>query len=66
MVWDKLTSRPQKGRFRQQSEYIVWGSNGPMPISRPVGCLPGVYRYANPAEPYSRHGEAPALNAGDY
>lgn len=48
VVWDKLTSRPQKGRFRQQSEYIVWGSNGPMPISRPVGCLPGVYRYANP------------------
>ena len=25
-VWDKLTCRPQKGRFRQQSEYIVWGS----------------------------------------
>ena len=24
-VWDKLTCRPQKGRFRQQSEYIVWG-----------------------------------------
>ena len=48
VVWDKLTSRPQKGRFRQQSEYIVWGSNGPMPISRPVGCLPGVFRYANP------------------
>lgn len=47
-VWDKMTSRPQKGRFRQQSEYIVWGSNGPMPVSRPVGCLPGVFRYANP------------------
>ena len=24
-VWDKVASRPQKGRFRQQSEYIVWG-----------------------------------------
>ena len=36
-VWDKLTSRPQKGRFRQQSEFIVWGSNGPMPVNRPVG-----------------------------
>ncbi len=48
VVWDKMTSRPQKGRFRQQSEYVVWGSNGPMPISRPVGCLPGVFRYANP------------------
>lgn len=48
MVWDKMTSRPQKGRFRQQSEYVVWGSNGPMPVNRPVGCLPGVFRYANP------------------
>ena len=47
-VWDKLTCRPQKGRFRQQSEYIVWGSNGAMPTDRPVGCLPGVFRYANP------------------
>ncbi|MCI5729221.1 MAG: site-specific DNA-methyltransferase [Clostridia bacterium] len=47
-VWDKMTSRPQKGRFRQQSEYIIWGSNGAMPVDRPVGCLPGVFRYANP------------------
>lgn len=47
-VWDKLTCRPQKGRFRQQSEYIIWGSNGSLPIDRPVGCLPGVFRYANP------------------
>ena len=35
-------------RFRQQAEYIVWGSNGDMPISRPVSCLPGVFRYGNP------------------
>ena len=41
-VWDKGNSRPQKGRFRQQAEYIVWGSNGPMPINRPVSCLPVV------------------------
>ena len=47
-VWDKGNSRPQKGRFRQQAEYIVWGSNGPMPINRPVSCLPGVFRYGNP------------------
>ena len=44
-VWDKVASRPQKGRFRQQSEYIVWGSNGKMPLERNVGCLPGVFRY---------------------
>ena len=47
-VWGKGNSRPQKGRFRQQAEYIVWGSNGPMPINRPVSCLPGVFRYGNP------------------
>ena len=47
-VWDKTNSRPQKGRFRQQTEFIIWGSNGPMPISRPVSCLPGVFRYGNP------------------
>ena len=37
-----------KGRFRQQAEYIVWGSNGDMPVSRPVPCLPGVFKYGNP------------------
>ena len=48
VVWDKMSSRPQKGRFRQQSEYVVWGSKGGMPVNRPVGCLPGVFRYVNP------------------
>ncbi|MEG0483798.1 MAG: site-specific DNA-methyltransferase [Oscillospiraceae bacterium] len=48
IVWDKQNSRPQKGRFRQQSEYVLWASNGPLPINRPVGCLPGVFRYTNP------------------
>lgn len=47
-MWDKMTCRPQKGRFRQQAEFIVWGSNGAMPINRNVGCLPGVFRYSNP------------------
>ena len=49
--WRQLpcaSSRPQKGRFRQQAEYIVWGSNGDMPVSRPVPCLPGVFKYGNP------------------
>ena len=47
-VWDKGNSRPQRGRFRQQTEFVVWGSNGDMPINRPVPCLPGVFRYGNP------------------
>ena len=54
-VWDKMTSRPQKGRFRQQSEYIVWGSNGPMPVNRPVGCLPGVDVYKRQALLFLRY-----------
>lgn len=46
-VWDKVTSRPQRGRFRQQAEFLVWGSNGHMPIDRGVPCLPGVFRAGN-------------------
>lgn len=46
-VWDKGNSRPQKGRFRQQCEYIVWGSNGPMPVDRAAPVLPGVFQYPN-------------------
>ena len=49
-AWDKLNSRPQKGRFRNQCEYIVWGSNGAMPVDRPVPVLPGVFRHANEAQ----------------
>ncbi len=47
VVWDKLTSRPQPGRFRQQTECIVWGSNGPLPLDRGVGYLPGIFRATN-------------------
>lgn len=46
-VWNKPNGRPQKGRYRSEFEYIVWGSNGPMPFDRGVGCLPGYYRYNN-------------------
>lgn len=41
-VWDKVTARPQRGRFRQQAEFIVWGSKGALPVDRPVPVLPGV------------------------
>lgn len=46
-VWDKPSSRPQKGRFRQQAEFILWGSKGRLPVDRPVPVLPGVFRCAN-------------------
>jgi site-specific DNA-methyltransferase (adenine-specific) len=41
--WDKTPAvRPQRGRFRNQAEYIVWGSKGRMPADRAVPVLPGV------------------------
>jgi site-specific DNA-methyltransferase (adenine-specific) len=49
LVWDKTNSRPQRGRFRQQAEFVVWGSNGHMPLSRKAPVIPGVFRHAMPA-----------------
>lgn len=44
-VWDKTSScRPQRGRPRNQAEYIVWGSKGPMPLSRRAPTIEGVHR----------------------
>lgn len=44
--WDKTEAvRPSLGRFASQMEFVVWGSAGPMPVERGVGCLPGVFRY---------------------
>ncbi|UHC14363.1 site-specific DNA-methyltransferase [Methylobacterium currus] len=48
-VWDKTeAARPQKGRYRNQSEYLVWGSNGPLIEAGP--CAPGVFRYSVASE----------------
>ncbi len=47
VVWDKTEAcRPSLGRFASQSEFIVWGSNGPMAIDPGAGCLAGVLRVA--------------------
>jgi site-specific DNA-methyltransferase (adenine-specific) len=44
-VWDKTEgARPQRGRYRNQAEYLVWGSNGPMADAGT--CAPGVFRRA--------------------
>jgi site-specific DNA-methyltransferase (adenine-specific) len=52
VVWDKTeAARPDKGRFRNQCEYVVWGSKGPMPEREDGPCLPGVFRlYGKPDE----------------
>jgi site-specific DNA-methyltransferase (adenine-specific) len=48
--WAKPTYRPQMGRFGAQCEYVVWGSNGPLPVEREVGCLPGFFNHATPQD----------------
>lgn len=45
IAWDKVRSRPQKGRFYNQCEYCVWGSLGPMDGNSI--CLPGAYKIAS-------------------
>ncbi len=47
-VWDKVNSRPQKGRFRQQAEFILWGSNGDMPVTRDAPVIKGVLSKITP------------------
>ena len=54
-VWDKGNSRPQKGRFRNRCEYIVWGSNGAMPYERSVPYLDGLFAYSNVAALKAQH-----------
>lgn len=44
--WDKSeAARPQKGRYRNQCEYVVWGSKGGMGDGEGLPCLPGFFRY---------------------
>lgn len=45
--WDKTeSSRPQLGRYRNQAEYVVWGSKGARPMVGSVA--PGVMRHCVP------------------
>lgn len=54
-VWDKTeAARPYLGRFRAQAEFVVWGSNGPMP-DRGVGVVAGVVRAQNRRDELAHH-----------
>ena len=46
--WVKTSARPQSGRPTNIAEYVLWCSNGPMPVdySRPV--MPGFHEIAAP------------------
>lgn len=48
--WVKPTARPQAGRFTSQCEYVVWGSNGPLPADYSDAPLPGFYQAAPPRD----------------
>lgn len=58
VAWDKTAaSRPTLGRFRQQAEFVVWGSKGAMPTSRRCNAasnvLPGVLNHR--VDPRDKH-----------
>lgn len=56
--WNKTeAARPQKGRFRAQCEYVVWGSKGPMPVEGPA--LPGFFEKYLPARQKTHIAEKP-------
>lgn len=47
-LWDKPAARPQRGRFAAAAEYLVWGSNGALPVDRGVDALKGCFRVPFP------------------
>ncbi len=45
-VWDKTeAARPDKGMYRRQAEYVVWGSKGTPRVAADAECIPGVFRH---------------------
>lgn len=47
-VWSKKFGRPTPGRFSNACEYVVWGSNGPMPERDAYP--PGVFECSPPTD----------------
>jgi site-specific DNA-methyltransferase (adenine-specific) len=57
--WDKTEGvRPQMGRFMNQCEYVLWGTNGARDPMPEIGCLPGLVRcFPKPSEKYHQTGK---------
>ncbi|MEU6312294.1 site-specific DNA-methyltransferase [Streptomyces sp. NPDC047014] len=55
LAWHKPQARPQKGKFRQDTEYIVWGSKGRIDASANPVYLPGMYSASQPSGKQRRH-----------
>lgn len=58
--WDKTESaRPQVGRYRNQAEYVIWGTNGARPLTGAVA--PGVMRHCVPRKKHHIAGKPVGL-----
>ncbi|GLK85670.1 DNA-methyltransferase [Ancylobacter defluvii] len=61
--WDKTeSSRPQKGRYRHQAEFVIWGTNGARPFAGPIA--PGAFRMPIPRPKHHMAGKPVALMEG--
>lgn len=55
LAWHKPQARPQKGRFTQNCEFIVWASKGSIDGSRNPVYLPGLYSASQPSGKARQH-----------
>ncbi|MEV6897471.1 site-specific DNA-methyltransferase [Amycolatopsis sp. NPDC051372] len=55
VVWHKLIARPRRGGFSQNTEYLLWGSNGPVLADRNPVCLPGLVSGSQPRGDARQH-----------
>jgi site-specific DNA-methyltransferase (adenine-specific) len=61
--WDKTeASRPQRGRYRNQTEFVAWATNGPRRLEGAVA--PGVFRMPVPHQKHHIAGKPVGLMAG--
>jgi site-specific DNA-methyltransferase (adenine-specific) len=51
--WDKGYGRPRPGGFSSACEFIIWGTNGPMP--RREVYAPGIFRQSSPTGKAKKH-----------
>jgi len=55
-VWDKINARPMPNRFRQQAEFIVWGTKGSRSFEKKdAEYLDGVFRHMAPSTKERKH-----------
>ncbi|MFJ4338632.1 DNA-methyltransferase [Streptomyces sp. NPDC088915] len=55
LTWHKPQARPQKGKFRQDCEFIVWGAKGRVNASANPVYLPGLYSASQPSGKDRKH-----------